>query len=75
MELKTLCELNGASGNEGAVRKAILEAARPLCDHVRIDRMGNVIAYKKGRTGNRRLMFSAHTRRPPGDREQICAGG
>ena len=60
MELKTLCELNGASGNEGAVRKAILEAARPLCDHVRIDRMGNVIAYKKGRTGNRRLMFSAH---------------
>ena len=60
MELKTLCELNGASGQEGAVRKAILEAAKPLCDSVRIDRMGNVIAYKKGRTGNRHLLFSAH---------------
>jgi len=60
MELKTLCELNGASGQEGAVRKAILEAARPLCDDIRIDRMGNVIAFKKGRTGGRHLLFSAH---------------
>ena len=60
MELKTLCELNGASGNEGAVRRAIMEAARPLCDSVKIDRMGNVIAYKKGKTGGRHVLFSAH---------------
>ena len=60
MELKTLCEMNGASGDEGAVRRALLEAARPLCDSVRIDRMGNVIAFKKGRTGARHLLFSAH---------------
>ena len=60
MDLKTLCELNGASGQEGAVRRAILEAARPLCDAVRIDRMGNVIAHKKGRTGGRHVLFSAH---------------
>lgn len=60
MELKTLCELNGASGQEGAVRKVVLEAARPLCDDVHIDRMGNVIAFKKGRTGNRHVLFSAH---------------
>ena len=60
MELKTLCELNGASGNEGAVRKAILEAARPLCQEAHIDRMGNVIAFKKGRRGGRHLLFSAH---------------
>ncbi len=60
MELKTLCELNGASGNEGAVRRAIIEAARPLCDSVKIDRMGNVIAYKKGKTGGRHVLFSAH---------------
>ena len=60
MELKTLCELNGASGNEGAVRRAIMEAARPLCDSVKIDRMGNVIAYKKGKTGSRHVLFSAH---------------
>ncbi len=60
MDLKTLCELNGASGDEGAVRRAILDAARPLCDSVRIDRMGNVIAFQKGRKGDRRLLFSAH---------------
>ena len=60
MELKTLCELNGVSGNEAAVRKAVMEAARPLCDSVRIDRMGNVIAFKKGRRGGRHVLFSAH---------------
>ena len=60
MELKTLCELNGASGNEGAVRRCVIEAARPLCDEVKIDRMGNVIAFKKGRTGGRHVLFSAH---------------
>lgn len=60
MELKTLCELNGASGDERAVRNALLKAARPLCDNVKIDRMGNVIAFKKGKVGNRHLLFSAH---------------
>ncbi len=60
MELKTLCELNGASGDEGAVRRALIEAAKPLCDSVKIDRMGNVIAYKKGKTGARHVLFSAH---------------
>ncbi len=60
MDLKTLCELNGASGDEQAVRRAIIEAAKPLCTAVRIDRMGNVIAFKKGRAGGKSLMFSAH---------------
>lgn len=60
MELKTLCELNGASGDERAVRNALLEAAQPLCDTVKIDRMGNVIAFKKGKVGGRHLLFSAH---------------
>ncbi len=48
MELKTLCELHGLSGNEGAVRKLIMETAGPLCDEVKIDRGGNVICLKKG---------------------------
>lgn len=61
MDLKTLCELNGVSGNEKAVRKALMEAARPLCDSVKIDRMGNVIAFKKGSgKSSRHLLFSAH---------------
>ena len=48
MDLKTLCELHGLSGNEGAVRKYLMEAARPLCDEVKIDRGGNLICLKKG---------------------------
>ncbi len=48
MDLKYLCELPGVSGNEQAVRRAIMEAARPLCDELSIDRSGNVIAFKKG---------------------------
>lgn len=60
MDLKTLCELNGASGNENAVRKYILEQAKPLCDSVCIDRMGNVIAFKKGSGSGRHVLFSAH---------------
>lgn len=49
MELKQLTDLNAPSGDEGALRRAILDAARPLCDKVYVDRSGNVIAYKKGR--------------------------
>ena len=60
MDLKTLCEMNGASGDENAVRRAILEAARPLCDSVRVDRMGNVIAFKKGTGGGRHVLLDAH---------------
>ncbi|MBR6186559.1 MAG: M42 family peptidase [Clostridia bacterium] len=60
MDLKTLCDLNGASGDERAVRRALIDAAKPLCDSVRIDKMGNVIAFKKGKTGGRHLLFSAH---------------
>ena len=61
MDLKTLCEINGTSGDEKRVRNALLEAARPLCTSVKIDRMGNVIAYKKGTGGsNRHLLFCAH---------------
>ncbi len=61
MELKTLCELHGAPGNEKDVRNAIIEAAKPLCDSVKIDRMGNVIAFKKGTgTGKPHVLLSAH---------------
>ena len=48
MDLKTLTQLPGASGNEIAVRRAIFEACKPLADKVHIDNMGNVIAFKKG---------------------------
>lgn len=48
MDLKTLCEINAPAGNEGDIRKAIVERAKEFCDDVKIDRMGNVICHKKG---------------------------
>ena len=59
--LKTLCDLNGTSGNEAAVRDYILEQIRPYCTTCSVDAMGSVIAFKKGkRTPEKRVMLSAH---------------
>ena len=63
MDLKTLCEINAPSGNERELRRAILEEARGLCgaENVRIDRMGNVLAFRKGReVGRPHVCVSAH---------------
>ena len=62
MDLKTLTDLNGVSGNEKTVRKAIFEAALPLCDRVEYDGMGNVVAYKKGkdRAAHPGIIIAAH---------------
>lgn len=59
--LKTLCDLNGTSGNEAEVRAYILEQIKPYCTTCTVDAMGSVIAFKKGkRTPEKRVMLSAH---------------
>lgn len=62
MDLKALTELRGVSGNEQAIRRALAAAARPLCDRVAIDRMGNVAAFKQGtdRENHPHVMLAAH---------------
>ena len=63
MELKQLCELQGVSGREELVRAAIYdECVRTLGkENVTIDRMGNVIAHKRGRDADApHVMVSAH---------------
>ncbi len=47
-ELSYLTSLFGASGSEGDVRQAIINEIRPYCDKVEVDRLGNVIAFKRG---------------------------
>ena len=44
-----LSMLHGPSGFEGEVRKFIIEQIKPFVDEVKVDRMGNVIAHKKGK--------------------------
>jgi putative aminopeptidase FrvX len=58
--LKELTEAAGVSGNENEVRDIILRLAQPLSDKTYVDRMGNVIAVKKGTGSGKKLMVAAH---------------
>ena len=53
-----LIEAFGASGNEGNVRKIISREVKPYVDDLIIDRLGNLIAHKKGKLP--RVMLAAH---------------
>ncbi len=59
--IKKLCEADGVSGNEDGVRAVIIEEIRDFCEY-RIDGMGNIIAFKKGKNRpKQKIMIDAHT--------------
>jgi len=60
MLLRELTCLNGAAGDEDAVRDYICDKIRPISDLLEIDNMGNVIAYKRGVSSDKKIMLSAH---------------
>jgi len=61
MLLQRLSEANGVSGREEAVRAILLEEIRGRVDSCRVDRMGNLIALKKGSGGSAlRVLVAAH---------------
>lgn len=41
--LKTLCALNGVSGDEDQVREFLAERARPWARSMKVDPLGNLI--------------------------------
>ena len=60
--LRALSNTAAVSGDEGAVRRLVLEAIRPHVDEVKVDALGNVLAVKhaaRGRTAPR-LLLAAH---------------
>lgn len=59
--VKELCALNGVSSFEDEVRAAIRAKAEPYADKIRVDALGNLIVFKRGKkaTGNK-LMLTAH---------------
>ena len=59
--LERLCNVIAVSGDEGAVRRIVLEEIKPYADEVKVDAIGNVLATKSG-TGRKRarLMLDAH---------------
>ena len=56
---KEICETPGAPGFEDRIRKVVLREIKSLVDDVQVDRMGNVIALKKGKSA-RKVMAAAH---------------
>ena len=58
--LKCLCNARGVTGDESEVAAIIYELARPYADEILIDALGNIIALKKGKNSNKRIMVSAH---------------
>lgn len=58
-ELRELCLINGASGDERKVREYIL--SRISADEAVVDNLGNLIVFKKGKKrAKNKIMFSAH---------------
>jgi putative aminopeptidase FrvX len=60
--LEKLCNACAVSGDEGEVRRIVLEEVRPLADEVKVDAMGNVLSFKKGKGRKKRprVMLDAH---------------
>lgn len=61
MVLRELCALRGVSGDEGRVRAFIRERIESFATWTRVDRMGNLIAFKEGFGDTRRhIVLAAH---------------
>ena len=48
--IKTLCAPRGVTGDEKEIAALIADLAAPLADRVETDALGNVLAFKKGRS-------------------------
>jgi tetrahedral aminopeptidase len=59
--LEKLCNACAVSGDEGAVRKIVLEEVKPYADTVKVDALGNVLVTKNGAGEKRvKVMLDAH---------------
>jgi len=59
--LEKLCNVIAVSGDEGEVRKIVLDEIKAYTDEVRVDALGNVLATRFGRGKKRvRVMLDAH---------------
>lgn len=59
--LKKLCSARSVSGDENSVRDIILSEIKGYADDIKIDNLGNLIAFKKGKKpAPKKLMLSAH---------------
>lgn len=58
--LKSLCMVDGASGDEDAVRQFVISQIKDCCEYS-VDNLGNIIAFKKGKkTPVKKVLIDAH---------------
>jgi len=60
MILEELSNLFGVSGYEENVRSFLQEKLAPKVDEVKVDTIGNLILFKRGRNCSKKVMFLAH---------------
>lgn len=60
MLLKKLTEASGLPGNEKEIRDIIKDEIKDFVDEIKVDRLGNLIAIKKGKEGYPNVMLAAH---------------
>jgi endoglucanase len=58
--LEKLSNTNGVTGREDDVRSLMKDYLKPYVDEIREDRLGNLIAFKKGKEGAPTVMIAAH---------------
>lgn len=58
--LQALCNAFGVSGAEDNVRDLIISYAKPHCDEMKTDRLGNLLCFRKGKESGKTLMLCAH---------------
>jgi endoglucanase len=59
--LERLSNACGISGEEGEVRKIVLEEVRPHADEIKVDALGNVLVTRRAKSENAlRVMLAAH---------------
>ena len=58
--IRLLSDLRGISGFEYRISDEIIKILTPYCDEINTDALGNIIALKKGRKGNKKIMLEAH---------------
>ena len=58
--LEKLSNANGVTGREDQVRDLMRQFLKPYVDEIREDRLGNLIAFKRGKKDAPTVMFAAH---------------
>ncbi len=58
--LKEICEVPGVPGHEQKVRELITRELTGIADDISVDNMGNLIAVKKGKSSDKKVMAAAH---------------